>query len=81
MESASFTCCVPKAESLRVLIPLEREKRIVEKWCYNCRRYLPATTNFFYRNAHKIDGLCDECKECDLAARARRKRNKRNAKS
>jgi 5-methylcytosine-specific restriction endonuclease McrA len=39
------------------------------KRCYACKKFFPATSEFFCRNKSKKDGLHDTCKVCDSARR------------
>lgn len=34
------------------------------KKCYKCKKDFPATSEYFYRNASRKDGLQTDCKEC-----------------
>lgn len=47
------------------------------KVCYQCKRELPATTEYFYKNKGHKDGLSSMCKECqheyDVARKEQRK--------
>lgn len=44
------------------------------KRCYKCSREFPRTTDFFYRNKTKWDGLATECQECNRKSVLRRAR-------
>lgn len=35
-----------------------------QKMCYGCKQLLPTTTEFFYRDASRKDGLSGMCREC-----------------
>lgn len=51
---------------------------IPEKCCSRCKTYFPATTEYFYRESRRNDGLRSECKSCDRAYR-QRNREQRSA--
>lgn len=40
------------------------------KQCFRCKKTLPLTSEFFYKNRTKKDGFHAECKECSKVAQA-----------
>lgn len=53
----------------------------VKKRCSRCKRYLPATNEYFHRNRATKDGFQHYCKECQLAVAKRyREQNPDKAK-
>jgi len=58
----------PKSESNTIIIPVSSnaELEYLEKWCWQCRKYLPLDE--FNKNKSRPDGLGAECRECANAS-------------
>lgn len=62
----------------RIIINQKELEQEATKRCLVCREILPKTTQYYYRNQYKPDGLCEVCKPCDNAYRMVKHRIRQN---
>jgi hypothetical protein len=46
-----------------------------ERHCWDCKKWYPATTEYFYKDSNRSLGLTNDCKECHKARARRWNRN------
>lgn len=67
-------CRVSKTRGSKIVVPFyQPDDHYGEKFCSQCRNWLPASKEFFYSNVSKADGLSTECKQCGIVSRRGRR--------
>ena len=52
-----------------------------DKICWYCKNPFPATSEYFYRDKSRPDGLCGRCKDCNYELRRKWRKNNNLPKS